>query len=346
MAVFSVRVIARQEGLVEMLSFRSFHNTDPPAVVDLWRSRRGQEGLLQPVSADLFEQLVFGKLYFDYRGLILACEDGRAVGFTHAGFGPDPQEARLSTDRGVVCLLLVRPECEEGRVASGLLDRAEAYLAQRGAKRIYGGGVRPLNPFYLGLYGGCELPGVLQSDRIAQEAFRTHGYEEIEQTVIFHRDLSGFTAPVDRQQLLLRRQMSVQAMIDAPSRTWWEACTSGDFDMTRFDVLPRGGGEVIGRAVFRNMDPTGATGLTRQAGLTELEVHQDHRRQGVATLLLGEAFASFARQGIMFVEAQSTQLNAAAVGLLGKLGFQEMPTAACSASRQERDERSGMRDEG
>ena len=36
-------------------------------------------------------------------------------------------------------------------VAAGLLERCEEYLYQRGAKVLYGGSIRPLNPFYLGL---------------------------------------------------------------------------------------------------------------------------------------------------------------------------------------------------
>jgi len=48
-----------------MITYRTFRNTDPPLLVSVWRSRAGQRGLMQPVSADLLEQLLFGKLYFD-----------------------------------------------------------------------------------------------------------------------------------------------------------------------------------------------------------------------------------------------------------------------------------------
>ena len=55
-----------------MLTYHPFRNTDPPVITGLWRSRAGQPGLLPTVSYDLFEQLVFAKLYFDYDGLIIA----------------------------------------------------------------------------------------------------------------------------------------------------------------------------------------------------------------------------------------------------------------------------------
>jgi ribosomal protein S18 acetylase RimI-like enzyme len=305
-----------------MFTYRSFRNTDPPLLVDIWRSRAGQRGLLQPVSADLFEQFVFAKLYFDYQGLILAFDGDRAVGFAHAGFGPDDGRPVVSTQFGVTCLVLTRPDCSNpAEVASGLLAACEDYLRGRGAQVLYGGGLSPLNPFYLGLYGGSELPGILQSDTIAVELFRAHNYREIDQTQILDRNLQGFQAPISRQQLQLRRQMALEVLVDAPTCSWWQASTSGDFDLTRFDVHPRGGGTVIASATFRNMDPSGACGFIRAAGLMDVWVETSHLRQGLATYLLAEAFQHFLRQGITVVEAQTMQRNTAARGLYQKLGF-------------------------
>ena len=74
-----------------MLRYRTFRNTDPPTVVGLWRSRGDQPGLVQPVSVDLFEQFVFGRLYFDYAGLVMAWDGQQPAGFAHAAFGPNEQ---------------------------------------------------------------------------------------------------------------------------------------------------------------------------------------------------------------------------------------------------------------
>ena len=121
-----------------MLTYRTFRNADPPVLSSLWRSRAGQPGLLQPVSPDLLEQLVFAKLYFDYAGLVLAYDDGQPVGFAHAGFGPNAAANWICTDVGVTCMVLVRPDCAEAEVAAGLLDRCEDYLRRRGATVFYG----------------------------------------------------------------------------------------------------------------------------------------------------------------------------------------------------------------
>jgi hypothetical protein len=116
----------------------------------------------------------------------------------HAGFGPTDDESAISTDLGVTSMLAVRPGPDQAQIAGELLRHSEDYLRGRGAKVLYGGAVHPLDPFYLGLYGGSELPGVLDSDPQAQEVFRTHGYREIDRTLVFQRALEGFRAPVDR----------------------------------------------------------------------------------------------------------------------------------------------------
>jgi ribosomal protein S18 acetylase RimI-like enzyme len=307
-----------------MLTFRPFRNTDPPLLAGLWRSRAADRGFIQPMSPELLEQFVFSRLYFDYQGLIIASDDGRAVGFAHAGFGPNEEESALSTDLGTTCLMVVRPDCDQAAVAAGLLEHSEAYLQRRGAKVLYGGGIRPLNPFYLGLYGGSELPGVLESDTAAQEAFTSHGYREIDRTLVFQQDLATFEPPIDRQQMQIRRQMIVEVTADPQARTWWEACVTGEFELTRFDVVPRTGGRPVAHAIFRLMDIMPSAFPGRPVGLIELVVEEPFRRRGVAGFLLSEALRQFSRQGVALVEAQAMQHNLAALGMYRKLRFRQV----------------------
>ena len=306
-----------------MLSYRKFLNTDPPLLTDIWRSRLGQPGLTPSISCEVFEQFVFSKLFFDYPGLIVAESDGRAVGFAHAGFGADETESGISTELGTTCLLIVRPDCDEAAVADGLLERSEAYLKQRGAKVLYGGGIRPLNAFYLGLYGGSEMPGVLETDRVALHAYASRGYREIDRTLLYDRELSGFEAMVDRRQMQIRRQMVVEVALDPPSRTWWEACTLGMFDLTRFLLVPRTGGPAVASVTFRRMDLLPTTVHPLSVGLIDVWVDDAFRRRGLAVFLLSEAFRQFSREGTLKVEVQAMQHNLAAQGLYRRLGFRQ-----------------------
>ncbi|MBN2295190.1 MAG: GNAT family N-acetyltransferase [Pirellulales bacterium] len=307
-----------------MLEFRTFCNSDPPLLAEIWRSRGSIRGIPCKITPELLEQFVFSRPYFDYEGLILAFEGGRPVGFAHAGFGPNRTHDAISTELGTTCLIMVRPDCNETKVAAELLSKSEEYLASRGTKVIYGGAISPLNAFYLGLYGGSELPGVLQSDAVSRNVYNAAGYKEIDRAIIFKADVHSFRAPMTRQLMQIRRRMLVNIEADFATNNWWEACTLGNFELTRYSLHARTGSSIVAHATLRNMNPTAITGSGGNVGLIDLHVDSRHRRQGVVSFLLSEIFHQLARQGVSAVEVQTMRDNAAAVGLYRKLGFQEI----------------------
>src|SRR5205085_1341627 len=140
---------------------------------------------------------VFAKPYFDPEGLILAVEDKARVGFVHAGFGPNQKETALSYASGVICLLGVRPSHRDKGIGSELLDRGVAYLRGKGARTIYAGQLRPLTPFYLGLYGGSDLPGFLASDEAAAPFLEYAGYRASATCLVLQRRLDQALNVVD-----------------------------------------------------------------------------------------------------------------------------------------------------
>lgn len=306
-----------------MIEYRPFRNSDPPALAEIWRARAQERGLMQPMSAALFEDLVLAKPYFDNQGLILAVEGNRAVGFVHAGFGPNDDFSGLSTELGVTCMLMVLPAYRGQGIGSSLLSQSEAYLTGRGAKVLYGGGIHPLDPFYLGLYGGSELPGVLAADVEAQRLYRGAGYREIDTCIVLHRELASFRPAISRQQMLVRRQTSVRATVDPPPDNWWDACTFGCFDRVRFDLLNTAGA-IVARATVWSMEPMGTSWGFRAGGLIRVEVAPPCRRQGYATYLLSEILRHQHQQGVAVIETQTMQQNTAALGMYEKLGFREV----------------------
>jgi ribosomal protein S18 acetylase RimI-like enzyme len=307
----------------ESFNIRPFRNADPPELVTVWQSRRDPAGLRAQVTAETFDQFVLGKPYFDPAGLLLAENDGQVLGFAHAAFGANDAEDAVTTELGTTCMIVVRPDCDEAQVAACLLRHAEDYLQQHGAKVIYGGGIRPMNGFYLGLYGGSELPGVLESDALAQNAFLGAGYREIDRTLLFRRDLSTFEAVVDRRQMQVRRQMVVEVVVDPPSRSWWDACTIGAFELVKFALVPKTGGAAAATALFRRMELVPTTMHAWSLGLIDVWVEESARRRGLAMFLLSEAFRQFLRDGTHEVEVQAMQHNLAAHSLYRKMGFQQ-----------------------
>jgi ribosomal protein S18 acetylase RimI-like enzyme len=315
---------SRKPGNRPVIRYRSFRNNDVPQLVDIWRSQPPQRGLAQPMSVELFEQLVLSRPYFENQGLIVALDDNRAIGFAHAGFGPTDDESTLSRDYGVISMLLLRPEYQQLEIGRELLAACEAHLTGSGAKVLYAGGIRPLAPFYFGLYGGSELPGVLASETFSHELYRASQYREIDRVVILRTELARFRAPVDRVQMQIRRTYMLVETPNAPMRSWWEACALERFDVARFDLAERNANASAATARFWIMETVAGGWGAHAAGLLDLEVASPDRRRGLATFLVSESLRRLSSQGIAIVEVQTMAANSAARKLYQKLGFQEV----------------------
>lgn len=304
-----------------MIEFRCFRNDDPPRLADAWRAADLGPAALQPVTSPLLEAAVFAKPYFDREGLFVAAEDGRVVGFAHAGFGPTADKSAVDTHRGAIFLVVVVPHAEADRIGAELVARCEDYLQRRGAVEILGGGSPSMRSFYLGLYGGADLPGILDSSPGMQGVFRRAGYEEAERIVVLRRPLAGFRPPVDRLQLAIRRSTTLRAINEPARRNWWEAATTSGLTLRRYEL--RGAGDdLLGSALFWDMQPLAATWGVTASGLLHVAIEGPRRRQGLAHYLVAEALHDLARGGVALAETHVEAGNEPALQLLTKLGFQ------------------------
>jgi ribosomal protein S18 acetylase RimI-like enzyme len=252
----------------------------------------------------------------------VARDGDRIIGFAHAGFGPDPSGGRLDTAIGTTMLVVVPPHERQAEIEDGLLSRSEAYLRGRGAETILGGGTPALGGFYLGLYGGSDLPGILDSSPAMQRAFRHAGYVDAERIVILRRPLAGFRAPVNRLQRAIERTTTMAAIDEPARRSWWEAATTTGVALRRY-VLRNHAGEELGSASFWDMQPLAATWGVASAGLLDVAIEGPRRRQGLASYLVAEALHDLTQEeGVTLVETQVNMANEPALSLFGKLGFQ------------------------
>lgn len=307
------------------MRFRAFRNSDPPHLADIWSRQPRQRGLAQAVSPRVLDFLVFSKPYFDRYGLIVAENDeGDVIGFVHAGFGPNESGTNTCTEMGTTCRLLVSPEESFEEVATGLLAESEKYQRRMGAKVLYAGCIAPLNPFYLGLYGGSELPGILKSDTQMVDFYLRRDYEIIDRCLVLHRTLGQFRPPVDRQQVQLKRRYRVEADSQYRPRTWWESCTAPPTDTTQYVLYSRDGGPACGHILAWSIEPLSHQWMVHAAGIYHVQIDQSLHRRGLATYLHGEALMQLQLSGISLVEAQTMQHNTAALGLYRKLGFKQV----------------------
>jgi ribosomal protein S18 acetylase RimI-like enzyme len=306
--------------------YRQFLNTDPPRLAEMWRGCTNCPELLQPLTAGMFESLILNKPYFERAGLIIAEDEQGIAGFAHGGFGPDEQLRKIDYDLGVTSMLLVHPRVTDPGVTHELLRLSEAYLQERGARVLYGGSIYPLNPFYLGLYGGSESPGILVSDEYLSAVYRQNNYQAIDQVQIYRRNVADFHPAIDRRWMQIRRKTQIAIVEDPPSTSWWNACTQGEFERREIQLLDQRMGNQLAGAMLRNLDPP-AAGISRGLyGLTDLWVDEHQRRQGYGAYLLNETLKYLAGQNNVALEVQTMQANTAAIGLYNKLGFNQVNT--------------------
>jgi ribosomal protein S18 acetylase RimI-like enzyme len=307
-----------------VIQYRSFRNDDPPGLVEIWNDAFPGRGAVRLRHSSPLERYVFCKPYFDAAGLIVAVEDGARVGFVHAGFGPNSSETALSFASGVTCVLGVRSSHRRRGIGSELLARAEAYLRAKGSRTFFAGAMRPVNPFYLGLYGGSELPGFLDSDKAAAPFLESHGYQPVDTALVFQRALDRPAAIVDGRFPGIRRRFEVRVVPRVGVRSWWQECVLGFIEPLEFRLDEVVSGQPAARAEVWEMEGFSWRWGVPAVGILDLAVRENFRRQGLAKFLVAHILRYLQEQYFGVVEVQTMQRNQPAVNLYRALEFEQV----------------------
>lgn len=307
-----------------MIHYRPFLNSDPPAIAEIWRSQPPTRAFIQSMTTAVLDDMVYSRPFFDRHGLIVAVQDDKPIGFVHAGFGPNAESTSIDHKSGTTAMLLVSPHRDREEISRELLVRSENYLRDQGATTLYGGATRTLAPFYLGLYGGSLLSGVLVSDVATAEVFRTAGYSETDHARVFHRDLTGFRPPVDRELMQVRRQYQLVKQSESPSRSWWEACEFAAVECMEFVLLPKAKGSPVAEARLWDIEPMASSWGVHAMGFVEMVVSTTASECAVATHFMSEIFRQLQGFGITLVEFQVRTDYALGIEVCQKLNFEEI----------------------
>lgn len=313
-----------------MISYRAFKNSDPPRLLALWNQCVHGRSFGVPTCVDPLEQLLFSKPYFDRRGLIFALDGERVIGFIHVGFGARDDLGGLDRRRGVICMIMVHPGHRRRGVATELLRRGEQFLRDQGAEELFFGPIFPSDPFYFGLYGGSELPGLLESNIPGIALACRHGYQPREGVHLRERILSEPPILDDNRLPLLRRQVEIVADVQPMATHWWQACqlqTYPPVPTLRYEMLERGSRQLVAHAWAWDMIHfSRARRDVPTVGLFLFEVEESRRRHGFGLLLLLSILRHLAEQQFNVVEAQTRSDNVAAIGLCDRFKFQHVDT--------------------
>ena len=308
-----------------MILYRHFINTDPPLIVNVWNQQQSLSGQISKLTATLCEKHLFSKPYFDPAGLILAFKqvDDRVeiAGFVHAGFSKNSTGSDIDQSQGIISTLKVLDGPETTEVAAGLIQKACEYLTGNGAATVHAGSCFPHAPFYMGLYGGSEVPGVLEHDTNFVTACLNNQFSQHDRIIVWQRSLKTFRPVGGRDQLAIRRKYRINTVTDITPQTWWANCTLGISQRERLSIFNKVDQTVCGDVSLWDMAPMHGD-VARARGIYGLNISEQLRRSGIATFLLGEALKQAMQDGIELVEAQTRESESGVGKVFRKLGFE------------------------
>lgn len=270
------------------MQYRPFHNSDPSKLVDLWHQCRLGRGAAAGFSYDAFELMNFAQPYFDSNGLIVAYDGSNAAGFVHAGFGANPTGEGLSYESGVICAVMVHPDYRRQGIGAELVSRAERYLESAGAQTIFAGPAEPRDPYYVGLYGGSQPSGFLESDSAADPFFRAAGYVPVEYHGVFQRDIIQQNEPISVRLMTIRRQTRLAITGEPRGRSWWWLTRFGRLDTLQFSLVPKEDGPPFAEVTAVGLDLYLHKWQQRAVGLVHLCVFDPDHHAGYAQALILE----------------------------------------------------------
>lgn len=320
-----------------MIEYRPFRNDDPPALVRLWNTAGLGRGAAQRITPDAFDLINFSQSYFDRNGLIVAVSGGRPIAFVHAGFAFESDHSRLSERHGVICAVVVDPAFRLQGVGRELVRRAESYLRDKGAQSISAGPAPGSDPFYVGLYGGIQPAGFLESDSAAAPFFQAIGYAPGGRHLVFHRTIPGPSDPVNFRLIGIRRKFEALGTLQGAPRTWAWTSRFGRLETIDFLLLPKGkaAGLPVAQATLIGLDLYLHSWQQRAVGLIDICVPEKERRKGYAQALLLDISRKLRDEMITCIEVHASENAEPKRRLLESCGFQQVDAGVeyvCSRS--------------
>lgn len=309
-----------------MTGYRAFRNDDPPRLCAVWNRQPSAQGRVSELTPLMLENCVFAKLYFDRQGLILAESGGDVVGFAHAGFGPSSTGTEIDPRRGVLAALMARPGPDETEILDGLRQAAERYLREKGAESVVAGGTHECSPFYLGLWGGSQIPGVPESADRLLDVFRNAGYVEQFRYAIQSLALTGFRPPIDRQILQWRRELEVQMAAEPVPPSWWQSSVLGLAEYQEYQLRDPRTSETLARLILWDMQPLALSQRQNLRGVFDWNCDPVRLEAGIMVFFLSEILRMLGTERVAQLEFQVPFADAAIRAALQRLNFRSLDT--------------------
>ncbi len=310
------------ESIDVAITYRSFHNTDPPRLVELWNQSELGSSAAGDLTVDAFEFFVFAQPYFDKKGLILALDGETCVGFVHAVQAVNEEQSALTPTSGGIIALLVHPKCRRQGIGRQLLSHASEYLRSSGATSIEFGPSPRTNGFYLGMYGGVAPVGFRDADQVEPFAAAT-GWQTARTFNCYQKDLSGKTRdPVNMKLITNKRKTKLNAVDASNNASWWWMTRFGRMDSVEFQLVEKSSGEVYASCDIFGLDLYIPKWGQRAAGLGSVNVSEQYVGNDYELSLLIEMGRYLRDQLITVIDTSAASDDSTQTALLESAGFQ------------------------
>jgi len=297
---------------------RGYRVGDLPGLAEAWNDCfAGEPNFVKVDDSDL-RRCAFDQASFDPSGVLVATSRSRAIGFVHFGprinLWPEPrkrEEAQI--------YVVVAPK-SEGSLVRELLDAGEARPREAGARRVVLGPswVYGAQPYYNGIAGAYEIPGLSPTRETLMEAARESGYGIAAEYGTPEVDFSN------REHLASLESMAQD--LRERARTWGmkrrvRSIESSFFPGRRLAEFCRGG-EIVATTAYGPWLEYAREYGRRLYGLTSVQVHPRWRGKGLGKLIVIEAIMAAREEGADGVHLHVWRENEAAWNLYHcALGF-------------------------
>jgi GNAT superfamily N-acetyltransferase len=279
-------------------------------MVALYNAETAFEPHIAPLTPERFLALVERKSCFEPAGLLVAVGNGVVVGWVHACRAPGSEGPHDPGQRILRLRMLIYPR-ERLKVGAALVAAATEWLRGFGNGEIEALHARAGYPFYRGLWLGGEPMGPVSMPHV-QLALEVGGFKNTQESIFM---TAAMPRAPDEQRAAVPLEF-VESATEMRHEGMRESWTGFEPQRIRALLADEEVGS-IGWVLLPHLDRLGAPCLN----IWSLGVREAHRRQGVASALVGRAMALGYALGARFASVGTQLWNAPAHATYARFGF-------------------------